>query len=222
MREQRIDEREAEREFARQEREAQEDERTKSMIFQLMMMSGPGANPVYALQENGSDDIAGMLMNWGAEEAFDMLFDLDPGAAYALTVMHDAFSGRGAYNRRTQEDHNCKAGGDQYDIPPAFSGQLPRGEFYRSNMVRARIVDNLGDKTFGMVDLNSKPFPLSISGEYGPVRGGIALAHEVGHIADQSLKLGLSHDKVHGLGLMYYMEGLPLLQAYEDFTASAK
>jgi hypothetical protein len=70
---------------------------------------------------------------------------------------------------------------------------------------------------FGQVDINRMPFSMSISGEHGPVRASIAMAHEMAHVADQMLKLGMSHDKVHSLGEFYFREGLPALESLKRF-----
>jgi len=96
-----------------------------------------------------------------------------------------------------------------------FSGNLPIGEFYRSNLLTARVSRDLGHNVFGEIRLSSLPFPIQVSGQTSDPRARIALAHEVVHAADRLLKIGMSHDQVHHMGVLMATEGLPLLKAYE-------
>lgn len=96
--------------------------------------------------------------------------------------------------------------------PDRFEGpNVPEGEFYRSNLVSASVESDLGGEIYGMVRMNKLPMPIKIAGRFGPVRARIALAHELGHVANKLYKLGLSHDKVHQLGVFYATEGVPAL-----------
>jgi hypothetical protein len=98
---------------------------------------------------------------------------------------------------------------------PDFSGKLPVGTFYKSKLVKASLRNDLSKGVYGMVELHDSPFPISVSSNHGPARARIALAHEIGHVANRLYKLGLPHSKVHDLGVFYATEGAPALSALE-------
>lgn len=99
----------------------------------------------------------------------------------------------------------------------SWYGELPTGEFYRSNLVRASLVKTLGDGTYGMIDFGHDfPLPISISARHGPARAKISAAHELAHLVDQRNKFGLSHQQVHELGMFYAEEGVPMLNALQE------
>lgn len=97
---------------------------------------------------------------------------------------------------------------------PSWYGELPTGVFFESDLVKASIKRTLGDEVYGQVDLGHLPFKVDISGNHGGARAGIALAHELAHVADKLYKLGLSHDKVHDLGVFYATQGFPAWAAF--------
>jgi hypothetical protein len=146
---------------------------------------------------------------YGASAAFDFGFDVlaSTGALVPLVRM----AGR-KYNSATRRDGQHSPYCAYCDNVPEFEGRLPPGQFYKGSMVNATLED-LGGDVFGMVNLRTLPFPISISSSHGGGRARVALAHELAHVADKLFKLGLSHDKVHDVGVFFASEGIPAFQA---------
>jgi hypothetical protein len=120
-------------------------------------------------------------------------------------------------NTQPSHDVRCDECEGKLARDEAFSGNFGRpGIFYRSSQITAELTDRLGPSVFGQVTLSDLPFRIEISRQYGKARAQIALAHEIAHVANQMLKLGMSHDKVHSLGVFYATEGLPALLAMKS------
>lgn len=139
------------------------------------------------------------------------LFNAVPELGYVLVAL--ARGGPGTRDWAVQHDA-CAAcdAGDGSD----WRGALPEGTFYKSNLINAAVKRRIGEGTYGMVHLNKFPFPVTISGDHGPVRARIALAHELAHVGNKLYKLGIPHSAVHDLGVFYATEGLPALRALEQ------
>lgn len=106
--------------------------------------------------------------------------------------------------------HECVGCGTRLND---FAGDLPAGKFYESRLLTAELVD-MPQGSFGEIELKGMPFKLRVSSRSGSGRGAIAFAHELAHLFDKVLKLGLSHQQVHSLGVAWATEGFPAFQAY--------
>jgi hypothetical protein len=85
------------------------------------------------------------------------------------------------------------------------------GSIYRSSLLDVRAT-RLPSGVYGRTFLNTMPFRVEIASNATPARQRIALQHELTHVMDQTLKLGLSHDQVHASGLMLASELVPAME----------
>lgn len=91
-----------------------------------------------------------------------------------------------------------------------------QGEFYRSNMVTAHIDPRMPQGLHGEISFKDWPFRIRVNANQADGRALVSLMHEMGHMFDRMLKLGLSHDQVHGLGILMATEALPAGIAYKQ------
>lgn len=158
----------------------------------------------------------------GPGEAFASLVEEDPNAEELLDALSILADGRVIPSKMKDQLHF----GETCDLcdgilSPDFSGRLPSGTFYRSNLITASLSQGLGRNVYGQVTLSDMPFPISINSQVGSGRARIALAHELAHVANKVYKLQLPHGQVHDLGVFYATEGFPALVNFEWQTAQA-
>jgi hypothetical protein len=116
------------------------------------------------------------------------------------------------YQRFHARDEDCNA----CDLAlGGFQGSIPRGKFYRSQLLTGTVVDDLSGRVHGEVNLKNMPFSVKLSDHNTPARASIALAHELAHVGNKLYKLGLDHRAVHDLGVFYASEGFPLYSALQ-------
>lgn len=95
-----------------------------------------------------------------------------------------------------------------------FTGRIKPGEFFRSEHLVARVADE-GLGYFGEIDIGSDPMRITIGNDIGEARGKIALSHELVHMLNRMLKLPLSHEQVHNMGVSLVREYLPVMRALD-------
>jgi hypothetical protein len=150
-------------------------------------------------------------------QLFDLIEELSPELLYDVAEASDLVRG-GADVVVSSDDHkadpaSCRYYGYRED--PQFK---KTGVFYRSNLVEARLVPDLGEGVYGQIDMVGLPRPIAISVRSGPARARISLGHELAHLMNADLKLGRSHDTVHAIGHMLATEAYPAMQALDEFA----
>jgi len=95
--------------------------------------------------------------------------------------------------------------GHLFDRPGA---PLPRGEFYRSSMLVARLSD-LPSGVYGQIRVGEMPYTIDINRNSVDSRAKVSFVHETLHGITELLKLGLSHDQLHALSVFITSEVLP-------------
>jgi len=91
---------------------------------------------------------------------------------------------------------------------------LSSGPVFDSNVVTVD-VGTLPDGVYGETQIDTLPFKVTINKDITGSRGQIALAHEMGHVMDETYKLNLSHDQVHQVGVFAATEMLPAMEAFK-------
>jgi len=94
---------------------------------------------------------------------------------------------------------------------------LPRGEFYRSGMLVARLSD-LPSGVYGQIRVGELPYTIDINRNSVDSRAKVSFVHETLHGITELLKLGLSHDQLHALSVFITSEVLPGYLALSNKT----
>jgi hypothetical protein len=101
------------------------------------------------------------------------------------------------------------------------SGNLKNGTFYETPLFTARLAPVKGN-TFGYVDLNTRPFEITLNSGMAYPRIQMSFVHEVLHVLMEMHKINLPHETLHELALMITNDLMPGVSALAQWTNNAQ
>jgi len=113
---------------------------------------------------------------------------------------------------------HCDCEQSSFWVPDNDSRQS--GLVYSGSNIKV-VSGDLPPGVYGQVDLASRPFEITIARNITMPRALMSVAHEGVHLMDNIYKLGLSHERVHDLGVYLATEIIPAYNALAK-TAGSK
>jgi hypothetical protein len=102
--------------------------------------------------------------------------------------------------------------------PFLMDGSLQPGTFFETPLVSARL-EPLPDEDFGFVDLDTRPFQITLNSRMAYPRLQMSFVHEMLHVLMEMHKVDLPHETLHELALLIVNDLMPGLGRLAEYTS---